>query len=87
MNTDKRVYGLGHSAQSEAKSRNPGIIRHKTLIPVGTGMTKDKKYLDPATNVQDDIDAPGAMRPRGIKAGNAGLIQAGRGWIATLHSR
>jgi len=21
-------------------------------------MTKDKKYLDPATNVQDDIDAP-----------------------------
>jgi len=36
------------------------------------------KYLDPATNVQDDIDAPGAMRPRGIKAGNAALIQTGQ---------
>ena len=67
--------------------QDPGSIRHKTLIPVGTGMTKDKKYLDPATNVQDDIDTPGAMQPRGIEAGNAALIQADRGWIATLHSR
>ena len=71
----------------KAKSRNPGSIRHKTLIPVDTRMTKDKKYLDPATNVQDDIDTPGAMQPRGIEAGNAALIQAGRRWIATLCSR